>query len=84
MDGITDRAGEKLLSALEGADAGPEQRVRIEVTLARGGTVRFDVERPGDQVFEFDDRKVLVLDRQSAKTYQGRKLDYREGKFCIV
>ena len=84
MDGVTEQAGEKLMAALDGANIGPQECVRIEVTLARGGTIRFDVERPGDEVFEFNDRKVLVLDRQAAEMYTGRKLDYREGKFCFV
>lgn len=84
MDGITDRAGEKLLAALDGASTGPEGRVRIEVTLARGGTMRFDVERPGDTAFDYDGRKVLVLDQRAVKMYANRKLDYQEGKFCFV
>lgn len=49
MDGITDRAGEKLKGVLDGAKAAPEQCVRVEVTLAQGGTLRIDKERPGER-----------------------------------
>jgi hypothetical protein len=84
MDGITDRAGEKLKGALEGAKAAPGQCVRVEVTLARGGTLRIDEERPDDAAFEFEGRKVLVLDKRASEMYAGRRLDYAEGKFCFV
>jgi Fe-S cluster assembly iron-binding protein IscA len=84
MNGITDRAGEKLRTALGGPHAGPKQCVRIEVTLARGGTIRFDVERPGDTVFDYDGQKVLVLDQRALEMYANRKLDYQENKFCFV
>jgi Fe-S cluster assembly iron-binding protein IscA len=84
MDGITERAGEKLKGALDGAEASPEQCVRVEVTLARGGTLRIDEARPDDTAFEFEGRKVLVLDKHAAGIYAGRRLDYTEGKFCFV
>ncbi|MGD2108870.1 MAG: hypothetical protein PVI86_05700 [Phycisphaerae bacterium] len=84
MDGITDSAGVKLHETLDQANASPEQFVRLEVTLSKGGTLKIDNERPDDVSFEFNDRKVLILDKQAAETYAGRKLDFAEGKFCVV
>lgn len=84
MNGITDSAGAKLQETLDQAKARPEQCVRLEVTLAKGGTLKIDDEHPNDLAFEFQDRKVLVLDKQAAETYAGRRLDFADGKFCMV
>lgn len=81
---ITDRAGEKLQATLQKAKADPELRIRVEVTLARGGTLRVDRERPGDTTVAFGDRTVLVLDKRTARMYADRKLDFSEGVFCVV
>jgi hypothetical protein len=56
----------------------------VEVTLARGGTLRIDEERPDDTTFEFKGRKVLAMDKRALEMYAGRRLDYAEGKFCFV
>jgi Fe-S cluster assembly iron-binding protein IscA len=81
---VTQRAGEKLKATLDRAKAAPKLCVRVEVTLARGGTLRIDEERPGDTTLEFGGRKVLVLDKQAAEMYAGRQLDYAEGQFGFV
>lgn len=81
---LTDRAGEKLKATLDRAQADPGLCVRVEVTLARGGTLRVDRERPGDTAVEFANRKVLVLDKKAAETYADHRLDYAKGKFCFV
>jgi hypothetical protein len=83
MKAITDRAGERLVQALNEADAAPEQRVRL-VLLLRGMELRLDEERSGDEVVAFRDRKVLVADADTGKKWGERTLDYEDEKFQFV
>ena len=80
---MTDRAGEKLKATLEERNADPDVCVRLETTLSRGGTLRVDKVKPGDTTFQFDDRKVLALDRDAADKYSDRRLDFQKGQFCF-
>lgn len=53
------------------------------VTL-RGDELTLDSKRPGDRTFEYEDRTVLVVDPKTAEKCDGRRLDYRQGKFFLV
>jgi hypothetical protein len=83
MKAITDRAGERLVQALNEADASPEQRVRL-VLLLRGMELRLDEERPGDEVVAYRGRSVLVADADTGKKWGERTLDYENEQFQFV
>jgi Fe-S cluster assembly iron-binding protein IscA len=84
MDGITDRAGQELMKALDDANARNDQCIRIELKSTGRGSMKLDAERPGDKTFKFEDRTVVVLDKQEAQLTEGHQLDFVDGKFCLV
>jgi Fe-S cluster assembly iron-binding protein IscA len=83
MDGITDRAGDRLKKALDDAQAPPEKCVRYRVT-GGGAELKIDTRDPLDLTFEYGGRTVLIVDTVSAETVAGQKLDFKDGGFCLV
>jgi hypothetical protein len=83
MDGITESAGVKLRAVLERAEVPTQKCVRL-VDEKNGQMLKVGEPRPGDEMFEYGGRTVLVLDPQMAKKYVGQKLDWQHGQFLFV
>lgn len=83
VNGITDRAGERLKKVLEETGAPAEKAVRYQITND-GAELKIDVKDPLDLTFEFGDRTVLIVDSDTAESVAGRKLDYNEGSFSLA
>jgi Fe-S cluster assembly iron-binding protein IscA len=83
MKGMTDVAGEQLKAALDETKAPEEKAIRLLMT-EHGAELKLDRIRESDQVFEHDDRKVLVLDPPSAEATSESTLDYHEGQYRFV
>lgn len=83
MDGVTERAGERLKKVLDDAQAPPEKCVRYRITNG-GAKLEIDTKDPMDLTFDFGGRTVLVVDSVTAETVAGRKLDYNEGSFALA
>jgi hypothetical protein len=83
MDGITEAAGEWLKKVLDEVKAPPEQCVRYKVTN-EGAELKIDTQDPLDLAFDYEGRTVLVVDATSAENAAGRKLDFKEGGFCLA
>lgn len=74
---VTKAAGGYLSAALDKANAPAESAVRILVK-PEGLRTAIDQERDGDQSFEHDGRKVLLLDEQAANELSERTLDVED------
>jgi hypothetical protein len=83
VDGITQRAGERLKKVLEDTRAPAEKAVRYRSTNG-GAELKIDTLDPLDLSFEFGGRTVLIVDAVSAETVAGRKLDYSDGAFTLA
>lgn len=83
MDGVTDRAGERLKQVLEESKSPPEKAVRYRITDG-GAELKIDTQDPLDLAFEFGGRTVLIVDSATAETVAGRKLDYNDGNFSLA
>ncbi len=83
MDGITDRAGDRLKSFLDDVQAPPKKSIRYRIADGRG-ELMVDTQDPSDLAFEHGGRTVLVVDSVAAEAVAGRKLDFTDGDFCLV
>jgi hypothetical protein len=83
MKGITDRAGQALLEALEEDGVLEDQCVRY-VGSAHGGEFEVDGPCPDDLVFEHEGRMVLVVGPETAEGCPDRVLDFESGQFTLV
>jgi Fe-S cluster assembly iron-binding protein IscA len=81
MLNITRAASGYLNDVLDRVNAPVDSAVRI-VVVPEGLKTTIDHERNGDQHFDHDGRKVLVLDQEAASELEGRTLDV-EGKRLI-
>jgi Fe-S cluster assembly iron-binding protein IscA len=83
MKGVTDKAAERLATMLDEANAPSGQCVRI-IVVDGNGRLRIDRQRPSDQVFEHQDRRVLIVDPATAGYFAESTVDYRRGHFSFV
>jgi Fe-S cluster assembly iron-binding protein IscA len=83
VNGITERAGERLKKVLDETGSPTEQAVRYRVTDG-GGELTIDSTDPLDLAFEFGGRTVLIIDSVTAESVAGRKLDYDDGRFALI
>lgn len=83
MKGITDRAGEVLKRVLEENSAKEGQCVRLRISSG-AGKLKIDDPQPDDEVFTFEERKVLTVDPITAETYAGKMLDCDGSHFFFV
>jgi len=84
MDGITESAGRILLNVLDQLRVPPEKAVRFRANEGTGELI-IDVQDPADIAFEHGGRTVLIVDPDSSRGVDDRRLDYRdESGFCLV
>jgi Fe-S cluster assembly iron-binding protein IscA len=83
MKGVTDKAAERLVAILDEANAPGDQCVRI-IVVDGEGRLRIDTQCPSDQVFERQNRKVLILDPATAGYFAESTLDYSGRRFNLV
>lgn len=83
MLSVTNAAGGYLNGVLERAHAPAEAAVRILVQ-PDGLKTTIDQERKGDQHFEHEGRKVLLLDQEAAVRLSERTLDVDEDGTRLV
>jgi Fe-S cluster assembly iron-binding protein IscA len=72
---VTERAKKELKNLLSRKVDWPEARLRL---MDRGEGIiglGIDVEEPGDQVLEFEDKKVLICDHELAMRLKGITID---------
>jgi hypothetical protein len=71
---MTETAGEYLIAVLDNANASEETAIRF---VLEGNTLtpRLDNARPGDATFDYEGRKVLVLDGQVSQALADSTLD---------
>jgi len=71
---LTEMAGEYLTTVLENANASEETAIRF---VLEGNTLtpKLDDPRPGDATFDYEGRKVLVLDAQVTQVLADSTLD---------
>jgi iron-sulfur cluster assembly protein len=79
---LTDKAADKVKELLNGQAANEESGLRVAI---RGGgcsgfqyALSFDQEREGDQIFEYQDIRLLI-DSQSLPFVDGSEVDFVEG-----
>ena len=73
---ITEAAGGYLNEWLDLEDASSDTAVRLAVA-PDGFTAAFDRERPGDTAFDYEGRKVLLLDKKASQVLENRTLDVK-------
>jgi Fe-S cluster assembly iron-binding protein IscA len=83
MKEITDAAGQKLKATLDETNAEEKKAIRL-IMSDQGAELKLDLVRESDQVFEHEDRKVLVLDATASKATSESTLDYKGGRFYFV
>jgi Fe-S cluster assembly iron-binding protein IscA len=83
MEGLTPRAAERIRTTLEHAHVPDGTAVRLMPSKDRA-VFQVDRPRPQDQVFQFEQRTVLVVDPQMAKMSTGSMLDFLNGEFRLV
>lgn len=83
MDRISKQAAVQLTAMLEEANA-PEERCFRFIGVEKGEELRFDEEREHDRVFRYADRAVLLVDPLTMQKFSEHKLDYQQGRFCVV
>jgi hypothetical protein len=71
---MTETAGEYLIAVLDNANASEETAIRF---VLEGNTLtpRLDNARPGDATFDYEGRRVLVLDGQVSQALAESTLD---------
>lgn len=74
---VTESATKALQAILENLDFKPGECVRLKATQEGKAGFLLDVERPGDQVVKHGEKKVLVVDGETAKELDGVILKYR-------
>ena len=75
---VSERAREALKQALDANTSDPEQGLRLTITGADQLGLGVDVERPGDQVYEHEGAKVLIVDSNMAEMVSEMSLDIGE------
>jgi hypothetical protein len=83
MEGITERAGRKLKNVLENVPLSPEKCYRYRIRNG-DGELKVDARNPDDVAYKHDGRTVLTMDEKTAKILGQRKLDFKDGGFCLV
>jgi Fe-S cluster assembly iron-binding protein IscA len=83
MDGITEHAASRLAALLEENSEAQGRSIRL-VATDHGEELRIGDEREDDTTFKYADRPVLVVDPDTAKKLSGRKLDFKDNRFCVV
>ena len=83
MENITESAGQKLQQTLDEVNAPEDRRIRLSIS-EEGGRLTLDQQRPGDQVFQHDEREVLLIGPDVAERTTGRTLDFDGGQFRFV
>jgi len=76
MLGVTESAAEALQLILDNLDTQPGQCVRLRAVSHGNLGFKLDAERQGDQVVKHGDKKILVLDSETAKKLKGVVLKY--------
>jgi len=75
---VSERAREELKKALDANTSDPEQGLRLTVTGVDQLGLGIDVERPGDQIYEHEGAKVLMVDSNMAEMVSELSLDIQE------
>jgi len=75
---VSERAREELKKALDSNTSDPEQGLRLTITGPDQLGLGVDVERPGDEIYEHDGSKVLMVDENISKMVTGMSLDVHE------
>jgi len=75
---VSERAREELKKALEAAGHEPGEGLRLTVTGPEQLGLGVDSERPGDDVYEHEGTKVLMVDKDIAELVQDLSLDVAE------
>jgi hypothetical protein len=83
MKGITDRAGQALLEALE-EDGVPEDQCVRYVGSAHGGEFEIDEAYSDDLMFEHEGRMVLAVGPETAEGCGDHVLDFESDQFTLV
>jgi hypothetical protein len=71
---MTETAGEYLIAVLDNANASEETAIRF-VLEGNALTPKLDNTRPGDATFDYEGRRVLVLDAQVSQALAESTLD---------
>jgi Fe-S cluster assembly iron-binding protein IscA len=77
MLAVSRSATEALQAILDNLDLEPGECVRLKVVPEEKVGFVLDVERPGDQVVKHGEKKVLVVDSETAQQLDGVTLKYR-------
>ena len=78
MIAVTDRAKEVLKTILMATEADPDKRLRILPSAGGTFVLTVDSELSGDQVVEFEGRKVLLVGIEYFRIFAGATLDCRD------
>lgn len=80
---VTERASEMLTNILNATQAAEEECIRLDLNTTRAG-LRVDRELLGDEVVEFEGKKILMMDAYTAETVARHVLDCENGRFVLV
>ncbi|UCF32903.1 MAG: hypothetical protein JSV78_11285 [Phycisphaerales bacterium] len=83
MKGITDRAAQALLEALE-EDGVPEDQCVRYVGSAHGGEFEVDGPCPDDLVFDHEGRMVLAVGPETVEGCPDHVLDFESDQFTLL
>ena len=82
MKGITNNAAQMLKKVLEADRVSAGKCIRY-LGSAHGGEFEVDTEGPGDRVFEYEGRAVLVVGPETVEGCREQVLGYEKGNFCL-
>ncbi len=78
MFNVTNEATEHIANLLDNLDDAPDNAAVRVVASEQGLDLAVDVARPDDQVFEHENKPVLLLDAQLADMLADRTLDIEQ------
>lgn len=80
---VTERAGEMLSMILRASQTEACDCIRLDLSSAHEG-LRVDHESLGDEIVEYEGRKLLAMDPYTAETCARQILDCEEGRFVLT
>jgi hypothetical protein len=80
---VTERACEMLTTILHATQAAEEESIRLDLSSTAAG-LRIDREMIGDEIVEFDGKRILLLDVYTAETVARHVLDCEQGRFVLM
>jgi Fe-S cluster assembly iron-binding protein IscA len=75
---VSERARAELKKVLDTAACEPDHSLRLAITGPDQLGLGVDVERPGDEVYEYEGDTVLMVDQNIAELVKDRRLDVSE------